>query len=131
MGSQILSNSWITAWASATLAVRMVMGAARNCSTSFGSLAASSSIWVSSALLTALVISSRSAAGTVCQTRPETRAIIGMNTAFICRMTFDTLSKRWFQENSRSASRPSTWPLVMASNTAGVGMGVGAAPSAW
>ncbi|MEY9429047.1 hypothetical protein ABH975_004362 [Bradyrhizobium ottawaense] len=34
-----------------------------------------------------------------------------MKTAFICRITLETLSKRWFQENSRSASRPSTWPV--------------------
>ncbi|MNT92583.1 hypothetical protein D3C72_2338930 [compost metagenome] len=54
-----------------------------------------------------------------------------MNSAFIGIITFETLSKRWFHENSTSASSPSTWPLVMASNTAGVGMGVGAAPSSW
>ncbi|MNV19114.1 hypothetical protein D3C71_1099650 [compost metagenome] len=54
-----------------------------------------------------------------------------MNKAFICSRVLATLSKRWFHENSMSASNPSTWPLLMASNTCGVGMGVGAAPSIW
>ncbi|MNU07866.1 hypothetical protein D3C72_2536560 [compost metagenome] len=54
-----------------------------------------------------------------------------MNSAFIGSSVFETRSKRWFHENSMSASSPSTWPLDMASNTPGVGMGVGAAPSNW